>query len=122
MLYAILCYNSEKAVTAWTPEEDAAVMANLNVVHEKLARQGKLGPAARLQPTTSARTLRKGEPPMIVDGPYVETKEQMLGFYTVDCDSIEEAVEIAKDLAKANPGLGGYEIRPVSLFVPGNPR
>jgi len=121
MLYAILCYNSQEAVGAWTKEEDDAVMARLDVVHRRLAEQGRLGPAARLMPTTAATTLVKGhEPPLVVDGPYVETKEQMLGFYIVDCPSIEEAVALAQDLERANPGIGGYEIRPVKLFLPGS--
>ncbi|HTO27263.1 MAG TPA: YciI family protein, partial [Devosia sp.] len=47
-----------------------------------------------------------------------ETKEQFLGFYTVDCDTLEEAIQFAKDLAVANPGLGSYEIRPVAVFHP----
>ncbi|MDR6291924.1 MULTISPECIES: YciI family protein [Inquilinus] len=121
MLYAILCYNSQDAIGAWTKEEDDAVMARLDVVHRRLAEQGRLGPAARLMPTTAATTLVKGhEPPLVIDGPYVETKEQMLGFYIVDCPSIEEAVALAQDLERANPGIGGYEIRPVKLFLPGS--
>ncbi|WP_026869430.1 YciI family protein [Inquilinus limosus] len=120
MLYAILCYNSEEVLSAWTQEEDDAVMARLDVVHKRLAAEGKLGPAARLAFTSAATTLMKGhQPPLVIDGPYAETKEQMLGFYVVDCESKEEAVAIAKDLEQANPGLGGYEIRPVRLFLPG---
>ena len=121
MLYAFLCYNSEEIVTSWTKEEDDAVMAKLAVVHEKVARQGKLGPALRLLPTTSATTLRKDrDPPVVMDGPFAETKEQLLGFYVMDCESIDEALGIARDLAAANPG-GAYEIRPISLFLPGGP-
>ncbi len=121
MRYAILCYNSEAVVTSWTKEQDDAVMARLDVVHKRLEREGKLGPAARLLPTTTATTLRKGyQPPLVTDGPYAETKEQMLGFYIVDCAGLEEAIQIAKDLERANPGLGGYEIRPVSLFLEGS--
>jgi hypothetical protein len=120
MQYAILCYHDEKVTCAWTKEEDDAVMAKLGVVHDKLKRQGKLGPVARLLPTTAATTLRKDrEPPLIVDGPFAETKEQLLGFYIVDCDSLEEVLDIAKELGRANPG-GAYEIRPVGVFFPGN--
>jgi hypothetical protein len=119
MLYAMLCYNAEDVVFSWTKEEDDAVMAKLDIVHEKLRKAGKLGPSLRLMPTTAATTLRKSQdPPLVIDGPYAETKEQLLGFYIVDCDSLDEALAIAKDLAKANPG-GAYEIRPIRLFLPG---
>jgi hypothetical protein len=119
MHYAILCYHDEKAVTCWTKEEDEAVMARLAVVHEKVARRGKLGPVVRLLPTTAATTLRKdGDPPLVIDGPFAETKEQLLGFYIVDADSLDEVLEIARELAQANPG-GAYEIRPVGIFRPG---
>jgi hypothetical protein len=60
MLYAILCYDHEDVVGAWTKEEDDAVMVRLGAVQEKLAKEGRLGPVARLLPTTSAATLRKG--------------------------------------------------------------
>ena len=120
MLYAILCYNDEDVVYFWTKEEDDAVMAKLDVVHQKLAKQGKLGPAARLMPTTAATTVRKNqEPPLIIDGPFAETKEQLLGFYLVDCSALEEALEVTRELARANPG-GAYEVRPIRLFLPGS--
>jgi hypothetical protein len=118
MLYALLCYNHEDTVFSWTKEEDDAVMAKLHVVHESLAKQGKLGPAIRLLPTTAATTLRKNEEPLVIDGPYAETKEQLLGFYVIDVSGLEEALGFARELAKANPG-GAYEIRPIGLFLPG---
>ncbi len=118
MLYSIICYHDEKTVCAWTPEQDAATLEKLAVVQQNLARKGKLGPVIRLMPTESATTLRKSvEPPVLLDGPFAETKEQLLGFYVVDCDSREEVNEIARELAAANPG-GAYEIRPVALLNP----
>lgn len=120
MLYAILCYNSQEAVGAWTEAEDEAVMGRLDAVHQRLLDAGRLGPAARLGFTDTARTLLKDtDPPMVVDGPYAETKEQMLGFYVVDCADAEAAMDVAKDLERANPGVGGYEVRPIRLFIPG---
>jgi len=118
MLYAILCYHDEDFVGSWSKNHDAAVMKKLAVVQDKLARQGRLGPVARLLPTTAATTLRKENPPVVLDGPYAETKEQLLGFYVVDCNNLDEAIEVARDLGAANPG-GAYEIRPVGLFAPG---
>lgn len=121
MQYAILCYDSEAAVTSWSKEEDAALMERLSKVQAKYAAKGKLGPVARLMPTTTATTLRKGRETMVVDGPFAETKEQLLGFYLVDCDSLEEAHAFARELAAAaTHGSGAYEVRPIMLFRPGN--
>jgi hypothetical protein len=119
MLYAILCYNDEDFTGSWTKEQDAAVMKKLTAVQDKLAQQGRLGPVARLLPTTSATTLRKENPPVVLDGPYAETKEQLLGFYIVDCKDLDAALDVARDLGAANPG-GAYEIRPVGMLNPGS--
>lgn len=114
MLYTLLCYNDESVTSAWTEEEDAAVMARLDVVHQKYADEFR--PMIRLMPTTAATTYRKGER-LVTDGPYAETKEQLLGFYVVDVDNLERALHIARELAEANPG-GAYEIRPIMLYFP----
>ena len=116
MLYAILCYDSEDVVGSWTKEEDAAVMARLGVVQEDLARQGRLGPVARLLPTTAATTVRKGAESIVLDGPFAETKEQLLGFYLVDCETLDEAIDIAKRLGQASGSMGCYELRPVAFY------
>jgi hypothetical protein len=118
MLYAILCYHDEDFVGSWSKEQDAAVMSKIAVVQDRLKKEGRLGPAARLLPTTAATTLRKDGPPLVLDGPYAETKEQLLGFYIVDCENLDAALDVARDLGAANPG-GAYEIRPVGLFEPG---
>ena len=114
MLYAILCYNSEDAVGSWSKEYHDETMARLRAVNDKLARQGRLGPVARLLPTTAATTLRKGRENLVIDGPFAETKEQLLGFYLVEGGSLDAAIETAKELATANPGTGSFEIRPVA--------
>ena len=119
MQYAILCYHDEKVTCAWSKEYDDAVMTKLGTVMEKYAKAGKLGPVARLLPTTAATTLRKDrEPALVIDGPFAETKEQLLGFYIVDCADLDEALEFARELGAVNPG-GSYEIRPVGVFFPG---
>jgi hypothetical protein len=119
MLYAILCYDSEDVVGSWSKQEEDAVMAKLAVVQEKLAKQGRLGPVARLMPTTAATTVRKAREPVVIDGPFAETKEQLLGFYIVDCASLDEAIETAQELGRASSTAGAYEIRPLLLFRPG---
>ncbi|MEQ9332576.1 YciI family protein [Thalassobaculum sp.] len=118
MLYAILCYDSEDAVCAWPKDKHAAVMSRLHAVEDRLSAQGRLGPVAQLMPTTAATTIRKGGEPVVLDGPFAETKEQLLGFFIVDCENLEHAIETAKELARANASGGSYEIRPVSTFKP----
>jgi hypothetical protein len=55
---------------------------------------------------------------MVLDGPFAETKEQLLGFYVVDCETRDAAVAAARELRRANP-TAVYEIRPVALYLPG---
>lgn len=118
MFYAILAYHAEGVVEAWTPEEDSALMTDLLEVHDRLIAEGCMGPAARLGPTTDARTLRGAGAGTIVDGPFAETKEQLLGFYVVDCADDEAAAAVARKLRGVNPSAV-YEIRPITLYVPG---
>ena len=118
MLYAILCYNDEDVVWSQTKDEDQAMMARLGTVQERLTKAGKLGPSLRLLPTTSATTLRKGpDAPLVIDGPFAETKEQLLGLFIVDVGNLDEALEIARELAAAKTG-STYEIRPIALYLP----
>jgi hypothetical protein len=122
MQYAILCYDFEDAVESWTQEQDAAVTAKLDVVTDKLAREGRLGPVARLMPTTTATTLRKGKESIVLDGPFAETKEQLLGFFIVECASLGQAIDTAKELGRASGTSGSYEIRPLRALRPRAPR
>ena len=118
MLYAILAYHVESEVMSWTPEQDAAVMTGLLAVHDRLNANKLLGPSARLGGTAEARTLRGPGAGIVVDGPFAETKEQLLGLYVVDCAGEEEAIGIARDLRRVNPSAV-YEIRPIRLYLPG---
>jgi len=120
MQYAVLCYNEETVVEAWSKDENDRVMRDLAAVEKKYAEKGRLGPVARLMPTTAATTVRKSAgDSFVVDGPFAETKEQFLGFFIVEADTLEEAIAFAQELAVANPGAGAYEIRPLRLFKPG---
>lgn len=81
-----------------------------------LDQGGQLGPSLRLLPTTSATTLRKSQgEPLVIDGPFAETKEQLLGFFIIDVVTLEEALDIASELAAAKTG-STYEVRPIALY------
>ena len=118
MLYAILAYHVEAEVKSWTAEEDATVMAGLLGVHERL--KGQLGPTARLGDTHKARTLRGPGRGTVIDGPFAETKEQLLGLYMIDCADEDAAIAAARDLRSVNPSAV-YEIRAIRRYIPGAP-
>ncbi len=116
MKYAILCYHDERVVESWSKEKDDAVLAKRAKVTAKLAAHGRMGPAVRLMPTTAATTVRNGKEPLVLDGPFAETKEQLLGFYVVEAENLEGAVAIAKELGQDETVT--FEIRPLKIFLP----
>ena len=118
MLYAILAYHVEAEVLSWTPEADAALMTELHQVHDRLKQAGQLGPAAQLAETGKAQTLRGPGSGTVIDGPFAETKEQLLGFYVMNFEDEAAAVEAARDLRRVNPSAV-YEIRPITVYLPG---
>jgi hypothetical protein len=118
MLYAVLCYHEEDVVSSWSQQEEQAVMGRLAVIQDRVAKAGKMGPSLRLLPTTAATTLRNSQDsPLVIDGPFAETKEQLLGFYVIEAPDLEEALSVTREIAAANPG-GAYEIRPAALYNP----
>ena len=120
MFFAILAYHAEGVVESWSREEDQSLMVDLLEVNDRLVKAGQLGPAARLGPARDAVTLRGKGAGVMMDGPFAETKEHLLGFYVVDYPDIDAAVEAARDLRQANP-TAVYEIRPITLYLPGAP-
>lgn len=115
MQYAILCYDDENVVEAWTQAEDDAVIAKHQAVEHGLAKQGRLGPTLRLLPTQAAMTVRSGDQPLVLDGPFAETKEQLLGLWIIEAESDDEALETVKKLA-SHKTTGALELRPLRYF------
>jgi hypothetical protein len=89
-------------------------MARLGAVQDRLVKEGKLGVSLRLLPTTAATTLRGS---VVIDGPFAETKEQLLGFYVLDVPDLDGALEVARRLSTANP-TATYEVRPIAIYAP----
>jgi hypothetical protein len=109
MKYVCLVYLEESKLRA-VPDRECLSSG------EKFRSEGLLVAAEALQPVRTAKSVRvrKGQM-MITDGPFAETKEQLLGLYIVDCESQEEAVGIARSL----PSLGSiFEVRPVRRYFP----
>jgi hypothetical protein len=112
MRYALLISTDENAIGALSPEEGAAMLAEYGAWAEEMGRRGVLQGGERLRPTTDATTVqvRNGQV-LTADGPFAETKEQIGGFFLVDCKDLDEAIEIAAKLPAA--GHGTIEVRPI---------
>jgi hypothetical protein len=77
-----------------------------------LEARGKLVVLERLQPTSTATTVKKRDGGLVIaDGPFAETKEQIAGFYVIECDDLDEALELASHNPAAE--FGTVEVRPV---------
>ncbi|WP_046497141.1 YciI family protein [Streptomyces odonnellii] len=113
MKYMLLMQFSEKTVdfppiTEWSPEEIRAHIAFMHDTNEKFSKTGELVTAEGLAGTDQARIVRAGSggTPVVTEGPYPETKEFLAGFWIVDCDSAERAIELAAHVSAA-PGPAG---------------
>ncbi len=112
MRYALLICTDENAVAAAGPEEAAAMDAAYEAFGEEMGRRGVLRGGERLRPTTEATTVRVQNGDVVVsDGPFAETKEQLGGYYLIDCRDLDEAIEVASKIPAAEHGT--IEVRPI---------
>jgi hypothetical protein len=115
MRYLALIYGNEAASEGATQEQQAAMLEAYNVFGQKAGARGVLLGGDALMPTSSATTVRVREGKAIVtDGPFAETKEQLGGYYLLNCQNLDEAIEVASQI----PGAltGSIEIRPIMEF------
>jgi hypothetical protein len=112
MRYALLICEDEKAAQASSPAEGEAMMGEYMKFGEEMTKRGVLTGGERLRPTGDATTVqvRNGEV-LTSDGPFAETKEQIGGFYLVDCKDVDEAIEVAAKIPGAR--IGTIEVRPI---------
>jgi len=116
MLYTILIYGSESRVAQWTQQEESEVMSRHTALREDLTAAGRLGPVIRLS-ADGARIVRKyKDRRFITDGPFAETKEQLMGLYVIDCPTFDDALA-AVDRLDFDTGV--FEIRPTPYLHPG---
>jgi hypothetical protein len=103
----------------WDAADKADLQATFDIDYEfgqlLAARGGAVTGGAGLTHSSQARTIRRGpdSTPLVTDGPYAETVEQLSGFFTVTCDDYDALVEAARVLVRAHPVV---EIRPVEEF------
>ncbi|TPM30123.1 YciI family protein [Mesorhizobium sp. B2-3-4] len=118
MKYVCLVYGEEKDLYALTAERGAKLNADSLAYDRTLDQQGKLIVAEALQSVSSARTVRRrGGKRLVLDGPFAETKEQLLGFIMVEAGTLDEALDIAAGIPLAE--IGTVEVRAV-YDIPGS--
>ena len=112
MQYLLTIYVDEAAFTDATPEEGMQMMAAYDALTAELKEAGVFLGGEGLQPTSTATTVRvrDGEP-LLTDGPFAETREQLAGFYLLDCGDLDDAVRWAAKIPSA--ARGSIEVRPV---------
>lgn len=113
MRYLLLIYTNENAVR--TPEQSMQVIEGHRKAMAEATQKGFLRGAEPLSPTSTATTVRRNDGRVaITDGPFAETKEQLAGYYLLDCNNLDEAIEIASTIPTACAGGEGcVEIRPI---------
>ena len=115
MKYMAIIFNDESQYADATPEEIGAVFAAHGEFGEAAGKAGVFAGGDGLQPSATATTVRvrDGER-LLTDGPYAETKEQLGGFYMLECKDLDEALAWAARIPEAKTGT--IEVRPVMVY------
>ena len=112
MRYQLFICGDETADQAASPEETGAVLAEYGAFAEEMGRRGVLVGGERLRPSTDATTVQVRDGKVLTsDGPFAETKEQIGGYFLVDCKDLDEAIEVAAKIPGAR--TGSIEVRPI---------
>jgi hypothetical protein len=115
MQYALTIYDDQSRWSEMSEADGAAVSEAYGKVTEEMRAAGIFRAGEGLQPVTTATTVRvpNGER-LVTDGPFAETKEQLAGFYVLDCKDLDEAIEWAAKIPGARSGC--VEVRPVIQY------
>jgi len=110
--YMLLIYDDEQVRGAMSEAERGRVFQEYGAFTESIRESGNYVTGAPLQPTSTATAVRvrKGEQ-FVTNGPFAETKEQLGGYYLIEAENVDEAIEIASRIPSAK--LGTIEVRPV---------
>lgn len=113
MKYLLLIYADERAFEAMSDDERHDVYAAYDELMKDLAEKGQSVAGDELAPTSTATTVqvRDGER-LVTDGPYAETKEQLGGYFVIDVDDLDAAIDIAARIPSVHSG--SIEVRPLA--------
>jgi hypothetical protein len=112
MKYLCLVYDDERNLNAMSDSELDGLVAQCLAVDEELRKSGQVIASEALQPVQTATTVRvRNGKVSTVDGPFAETKEQLGGFFLIDAQDLDEAIQVAAKIPSAR--LGSIEVRPI---------
>jgi hypothetical protein len=112
MRYLLMICTDESSFEAVSPEEAEASLAEYAAFMDEMGKKGVLQGGERLRPTSDATTVRVRDGELLTaDGPFAETKEQVAGYFVVDCKDLDEAVGVAAQIPGAR--FGTIEVRPI---------
>ena len=112
MRYALLIYANEQDWASQTEEQSQAVNQEYMAFTKDIIDRGLMKGGEALHPTSTATSVRvRNGDTLTTDGPFAETKDQLGGFYLVDCKDLDEAIEVAARIPDAR--RGSIEVRPI---------
>lgn len=121
MKYLLLIYGNEAQQMQMTPEQQAAQMAAYNAFTADIIQKGAFQGGEPLMPTSMATTVRvHNGKATTTDGPFAETKEQLGGYYVVECKDLNEAIEVGARIAAIDGS--SIEVRPIAVIGEGDAR
>ena len=120
MRFMVIVKATEDSENGVMPSEE--LLAAMGRYNEELVAAGIMQAGEGLHPSSRGVRVRfSGVDRSVIDGPFAETKEQFLGFFVLEAETLDEAIQFARELSAANPANGTYEIRPLQFFNPGVP-
>jgi hypothetical protein len=116
VLYSILIYGSEDLLASWDEAQLGEMLGRHSALRQEYKAKQRLGPVLRLTPGAATTVRRNKDRLQVMDGPFAETKEQLMGIYVLECESLDEVVAAIERLDFESCS---YEIRPVKWVEPG---
>jgi hypothetical protein len=115
MLYMLMCCINEDKWNSIPSLRRDKIMQDYGLLMEQIKKSGQHRGGGMLTPSTSATSIRmQNGKPMITDGPFAETKEQLGGYHLIECENLDEAISIAKRIPTIPEG-GVIEIRAIQF-------
>jgi hypothetical protein len=112
MQYMLLIYGDEKRMNTATEVEGTGMSPDYHAFNQALIKAGAMRGGERLRPTSAATSVRvRDQKAVILDGPYADTQEQLGGYYLIEADDLDKALDWAKACPAAQ--FGTIEVRPI---------